>query len=216
MKIINKIAILLALALPFTACEESDNLKDLGFPVIYIPQATYTGLDNSYPIPRGDMNQLTNYACKYDPATGNLDIAVGVVRAGYLKEQKAFSVDLKVKDSETQDRLDAYADAGTPAAAIPASVYTVPSKINVEAGKNGNSVYVSVNMKELALQKSTLLAGDTYKMLVLALEIANPTEYELAEKNTSVVILLDLNSNAWDTVDSSNSLSAIRTLFPLD
>lgn len=215
MKLIRNIIIMLALAMPFVSCEKSDNEVDLGFPVIYIPQATYSGLDNSYNIPRGDMNQLTNYACKYDKATGNLDINVGVVRAGYLKEQKAFSVDLKVCASETDKKLAEFAEKQEAAMAIPESVCNIPAKINVEAGKNGASTYVSVNLKQLAAMPA-IADGEGYKKLVLGLEIANPTEYKLADKNTSVVIILDLNDGAWDTVASTNDLSAVRVLFPLN
>lgn len=216
MKLIRNIFIALALGLAFTACEEADSVKDLGFPVIYIPQATVTGLDNSYPIPLGPLNQHTYYCCKYDNATGNLDIALGVLRAGFIKDQKAFSVDLRVCDSETQKKLDEYAGKGIPAVAISANLCTVPAKIEVEAGKNSATCYVGVNIKELAKQKASLLVGDTYKLLVLGLEIANPSAYELAETNTSVVIILDLNDSDWDDVDASKPESAVRTLFPLN
>lgn len=216
MKLIRNISIVLALALAFTACEEADSVKDLGFPVIYIPQATVTGLDNSYPIPLGPLNQHTNYCCRYDGTTGNLDINLGVLRAGFIKDQKAFSVDLRTCPEQTQKKLDEYAakEVPVPAVAIPAEVCTIPEKISVEAGKNSATCYVSVNIKELAKQQASLLAVNTYKLLVLGLEIANPTTYELAENNTSVVIILDLNSENWDGLDPSVPESAVRGLFP--
>ena len=207
MKTIYKILPVLALFV-FAACEENDATKDYGFAKVYIPQATVTGLDNSYPIPLGPLNQNSVYACKYDDASGILDIEVGVIRSGYFSVQKGYSVDLSVSAALTSDKLDAYADAGTPAAELPSSVVTVPSKISVPDGQSGNSVYVSVDLKALSLQKGSLFVVDKYKLLVLGLEISNPTEYELADNNTSVVIVLDLNSEHWG--------ADVRTLFPMN
>ena len=198
----------MALVFAFASCDENDATRDYGFAYVYIPQATVTGLDNSYPIPLGPLDQYTSYACKFDSATGRLDIEVGVIRSGYFAQQKGYSVDLGVSASETADKLAAYSEAGTPAAELPAAVVTVPSKITVPAGQSGEAVYVSVDLKALALQKASLWVTDKYKLLVLGLEISNPTEYELAENNTRVVIVLDLNSEYWGT--------DVRTLFPLN
>jgi len=208
MKTLYKILPVLALVLAFASCEENDATRDYGFPKIYIPQATVTGLDNSYPIPLGPLDQYTSYACKFDNTSGILDIEVGVIRSGYLAQQKGYSVDLGVSSTQTANKLAAYSEAGTPAAELPAAVVTVPSKITVPAGQSGEAVYVSVDLKALALQKTSLWVTDKYKLLVLGLEISNPTEYELADNNTSVVIVLDLNSEYWGT--------EVRTLFPMN
>lgn len=208
MKTIYKILPVLALVFTFASCEENDATSDYGFPKVYIPQATVTGLDNSYPIPLGPLDQYTAYACKFDNASGILDIEVGVIRSGYLAKQKGYSVDLGVSSTLTADKLAAYTEAGTPAAELPAAVVTVPSKITVPAGQSGEAVYVSVDLKALALQKASLWVTDKYKLLVLGLEISNPTEYELADNNTSVVIVLDLNSEYWG--------AEVRTLFPMN
>ena len=208
MKTLYKILPVLALVFAFASCDENDATRDYGFAYVYIPQATVTGLDNSYPIPLGPLDQYTSYACKFDGATGRLDIEVGVIRSGYFAQQKGYSVDLGVSASETADKLAAYSEAGTPATELPAAVVTVPSKITVPDGQSGEGVYVSVDLNALALQKTSLWVTDKYKLLVLGLEISNPTEYELAENNTSVVIVLDLNSEYWGT--------DVRTLFPLN
>ena len=216
MKILRNIfACLAAACLLLCSCEEADNVKDLGYALVYIPQATSTGLDNSYNIPQGPLDQNTYYVCRYNKDSGDLEIALGVTRSGYLHEQKAFTVDLGVCEAQTQSKLDEYAEKGTPATAIPTDICTIPSKISVEAGKNTGTCYVGVNLKKLAMQQASLYVDDTYKLLVLGLEISNPTEYELAEKNTSVVIILNLNHSAWDSVSSSAAEAAVRTLFPL-
>ena len=131
-----------------------------------------------------------------------------MIRSGYLAQQKGYSVDLGISSTQTADKLAAYSEAGTPAAELPSAVVTVPSKITVPAGQSGEAVYVSVDLKALSLQKASLWVTDKYKLLVLGLEISNPTEYELADNNTSVVIVLDLNSEYWGT--------EVRTLFPMN
>lgn len=195
-------------------CEPSDANKDYGFPMIYIPQATVTGMDNSYPIPNGPLDQNKTYVCNFKD--GKLNIALGVVRAGAIAKEKAFSVDLKVCDGETARKIAEYDSKGVPAAELPISLCTIPGKINVKEGENTGTCYVTVDLKTLAGQASSILTDGKYQLLVLGLEIANPTEYELAESNTSVVIVLDLNSSEWDEALAKNlPEGGVRTLFPI-
>lgn len=200
------------MAAAFCACEPADSNKETGFPLIYIPQATVTGLDNTYPIPNGALDQYTNYVCRYNQQSGALEIALGAYRAGYLTTSKGFTVDLGVCQSETERKLSELESA----MALPLEYCTIPEKITVEEGKNSGSCYVSVNMKALAAKRADIMADDSYKLLVLGLQISNPTAYELAQKNTSVVIVLDLNSSHWDNAPTSMPESQIRTLFPIE
>lgn len=203
-----------AMAFILAGCEPSDANKDYGFPKIYIPQATVTGMDNSYPIPNGPLDQNKTYVCNFKD--GKLNIALGVVRAGALAEEKAFSVDLKVSEEETAKKIAEYDANDTPAAELPAGVCTIPEKISVKEGENTGTCYVTVDLQSLSSQASTLLVDGKYKLLVLGLEIANPTAYELAETNTSVIIVLDLNSAEWDDALSKElPEGGVRTLFPL-
>lgn len=194
-----------------TSCE-SDSTKDLGNALIYIPQATITGLDNTYPVPNGSLDQNTNYVCKFDKATGMLGVNVGVVRSGFVNNAKGFSVDLKECSSETDRKVNELVKA----MAIPSDCFTIPSKIEVQQGKNTASCYVNINLNTLSANRASFYAGGEYKKLVLGLEIANPTAYELAETNTQVVIVLDLNSEHWDNVSADKPESAVRALFPLE
>lgn len=203
-----------AMAFILAGCEPSDANKDYGFPKIYIPQATVTGMDNSYPIPNGPLDQNKTYVCNFKE--GKLNIALGVVRAGALAEEKAFSVDLKVSEEETAKKIAEYDANDTPAAELPAGVCTIPEKISVKEGENTGTCYVTVDLQSLSSQASTLLVDGKYKLLVLGLEIANPTAYELAETNTSVIIVLDLNSEEWDDALAKElPEGGVRTLFPL-
>ncbi len=205
----------IALFTGLAACSENDATKDYGFAKVYIPQATVTGLDNSYPIPSGPFYQNSVYTCTYDKQSGILQVALGVIRSGYFSQQKAFSVDLGVSAAETSRKLAEYTEKGTPAAALPQDLCTIPGKISVEAGNSGGTCYIGIDMKKLALQQTSLYTGTEYKLLVLGLEITNPTEYELADNYTSVVIVLDLNSQHWDNVAEDKPESDIRSLFPI-
>lgn len=202
------------MAMTMVGCEPSDANKDYGFPLIYIPQATVTGLDNSYPIPNGPFGQNTKYTCYYED--GKLNIALGVVRAGKLADEKAFTVDLGVSENETTKKVDELVGKETPAAALPVSVCSIPEKISVPAGDNTGTCYVSVDLQALSANKASIMEGEVYKQLVLGLEISNPTEYELAETNTSVIIILNLNDTNWDGLSAETPESAVRKLFPIN
>jgi hypothetical protein len=89
-------------------------------------------------------------------------------------------------------------------------------KISVPAGDNTGTCYVSVDLQALANDKASIMEGDIYKQLVLGLEISNPTEYELAETNTSVIIILNLNDANWDGLSAETPESAVRKLFPIN
>ncbi len=218
MKTLYKI-LMLALALVAAgACQKSDATKDYGFAKVYIPQAGVTGLDNSYPIPMGPFYQNRDYCCKYDPATGKLQIVVGVIRSGYFSQQQAYSVSLGLCKSETERKLSEYAAKEIPATELTPDICTIPATIEVKQGQSGETCYVDVDMKALALQRTALVSGGRYKLLVLGLEISHlngPVNYELANKNTGVVVVLDLNSQHWDTVSSDKPESEVRNLFPL-
>ena len=93
---------------------------------------------------------------------------------------------------------------------------TIPGKISVKQGNNTGTCYLTVDLQALSAQASSLLVDGQYKLLVLGLEIANPTEYELAESNTKVVIVLDLNSPEWDdAAEKKLPEGGVRTLFPI-
>ena len=195
-----------------SSCEPSDNNKDYGFPKIYIPQATVTGLDNSYPIPLGAFGQNSVYTCYFE--NGILNIALGVIRAGALSDQKAFSVNLDLALSETQNKVTELIGKSKPAQAMPDGTYSIPQHISVERGNNSGNVYIKIDMNKLAEQRESLIEDNKYKILVLGLGISNPTEYELSDTNTSVVVVLDLNSSHWDNVPENLPESEVRVLFP--
>lgn len=192
--LINILTVLAAFAI--TSCEEGDSEKDLGFPVIYIPQATVTGLDNSYPVPAGPLSQYTSCNCSI--SDGKLNIIVGVQRAGFISDKKGFSVSMGECQSETDRKLSEYTEAGTPAMALPSGTYSIPSKIDVPAGESEATAFVTVDLGALAAHKDEIVGADGASLLVLGLEITNPTAYTLADTNTSVVLVIDPASAYWE------------------
>lgn len=210
-KVLRNILLIAASVFAFASCD-NDATKDYGYAYVYIPQATTSGLDNSYTIPQGAIGQNSVYSCYFKD--GKLNIALGAIRSGYLKEQKGFTVDLRECQSQTDRKLKEYSERGVPAMELPSSVVTCPDKITVPQGDNYGSCYVAVDLVALS-KDSSIIEDDTYKLLVMGLEIVSPSEYELAENNTSVVIILDLNSQVWDDVAENKPESEIRNLFPL-
>lgn len=211
---------LLTLGLAFlTACGKEDAVKDYGFGRVYIPQATVTGIDNSYPIPLGPFYRNSVYCCSYNQDNGMLDIAVGVIRAGYFAHQEAYSVSLGATEALTAAKLKALEEAGTPAAALPVDVCSIPGSLSVPEGESGATCKVRVDLKALAARRASFYADGQYRKLVLGLEISGlngPDSYSLADQNTSVVILLDLGSEHWDSVSADKPESQVRSLFPFD
>lgn len=193
-KILFNIFVVLS-AFAIASCEKGDSQKDMGFPVIYIPQATVTGLDNSYPVPAGPLNQYTT--CNCNVKEGKLNIIVGVTRAGFIADKKGYSVSLGECPAETDRKLAEYQEKGTPAMALPAGTYSFPAKIEVPSGESGTTCYVTVDLNALASHKAEIVTADGSKLLVLGLEISNPSVYELAETNTSVVLVIDPASEHW-------------------
>lgn len=203
-----KIILTAALSLTLCACGKEDANKDYGFAKVYIPQATVTGIDNSYPIPLGPFYQNSKYTCSYSKETGKLDIVVGVIRSGYFATQSGYSVS-----------LGKFTPSGAEGVEMPADVVSFPSSIVVPDGESGATVKVSVDLKALATKRASFYASGVYQIVYLGLEISNlqgPAEYALAGSNTSVVIKLDMGSEHWDSVDAGKPEAEVRTLFPFD
>jgi hypothetical protein len=198
------------IALLLTGCVKSYNEDDVGYGKIYIPQATITGLDNSYPVPRGAFGISTSYTCYYKD--GILHIALGVVRSGSFASQKAFSVNVAMSQEETTAYIARLIANGDEVIQLPSGTYQLPGSVNVESGNNIGTYYMAVDMRALASQSASLEGNNKWKKLALAVQISNPTEYELSDKNTSVVVVIDLNSVHWN--NASGPESEVRTLFP--
>ena len=201
------LAVLFAVLL--SGCLKSYNEDDIvGFTKVNIPQASITGLDNSYPIPLSAFGISTSYCGYYQD--GKFNIALGVVRSGAIANQKGFSVNVAMSQEDTNAKLSKMAEDGDDAIQLPSGTYQIPGSATVAAGKNTGTFYMSVDMNALAAQKASIEGNGKWKKLVLGVRISNPTEYELGPE-ASVVVVIDLNSGHWDT---ERPEGAVRTLFP--
>ena len=175
-----KIKIVLLILLAFsilTGCQEGDGDDDYGFAYIYMPQAMVAGgLENNYNVPSGGGESAYNFKVN----DGKLNIILGVLRSGKLSD-KAFSVDINafVPSSGVLSAVGGIA--------LPSTIYSLPQILNVPSDKSGESFLLSVDAAAL---KSEVYDG---KKLVLVVEISNPSNFELSETGTSVVVIIDVD-----------------------
>lgn len=170
-------AILSVCTLALTSCAKGDGDLDYGLMKIYIPQAMAGGgINNIYNVPSSGGEYTDNFEADGD----NINVFLGVLRSGKAAGD-AFTVDIQVSDEQSAAQA-----AVLGAEAMPASVYTLPSNVKVEAGNNSASFNLALNSQALSAQ-----AG---KKLVLCIGLANPSKYELSENGTVVTILVDVDA----------------------
>lgn len=164
-------------------CQKGDGDLDYGFGYIYIPQATVSsGLNNHFPVPSGAGKDTYNFK----EENGKLNIILGVLRSGKISNAPGFTVDIMISSVMTEEAVASGEIVN--ALALPASLYEMPDKVTVEPGKNSAPFYLSIDI-------NALMDG-TYdgKNLVLALGIANPTNFELSDENRSVLVVVDVDA----------------------
>ena len=170
-------AIFSVCVLALTSCAEGDGDKDYGLMKIYMPQAMAGGgIGNIYNVPSGGGEYTYNFEADGD----NINVFLGVMRSGKAAGE-AFTVDIQTSEEQSAEQA---AELG--AEAMPASVYTLPSKVTVEAGTNSKTFHLV-----LAKQALSTYAG---KKLVLCIGLANPSKYELSDKGTVVTVLVDVDA----------------------
>lgn len=172
----------LLFAIVFISCEDGDGDADYGFTMLYMPQATASGgLDNNYYVPSGEGEYTYNFKVN----GGNVDIILGVLRAG------------KVSDSPYQVDIISRADTTTQivqsgiienAVVMTESLYTLPGSVSVPGNKSGETFYMSVPIEVL---KRPEHAG---KKLVMTVAITNPSKYQLNTRKTSTVVIIDTDA----------------------
>lgn len=181
------------------SCEKGAAETQFGLSYIYIPQATVSGgTNNQYPVPSGDGEYTHNYRLDMDMSRFN--IILGVLKSG-MQTNKGFSVDIVPMLEETEKIIASGAIPG--AVLMPA--YELPSSVEVPQGVNTASFSLSLDFE--TLNKSEY-AG---KKFVLQVGIANPTEYELAENNTEVLVILDYNAARKIVLDATGAPGIIYT-----
>jgi hypothetical protein len=159
------------------SCAKGDGDKDYGVEKVYIPQAMIDGgITNVYNVPSGGGEYTYNFSVEEE----TVEVYLGVLRSG-KQAGEAFTVDVVVNSTTTASQATALK-----AEAMPASLYTLPENVKVDAGTNSTLFSLSLNKAALKAQ-----AG---KKLVLCVGLANPSKYELSEKGAEVTVLVNVDA----------------------
>jgi hypothetical protein len=159
------------------SCAKGDGDKDYGVEKVYIPQAMVDGgISNVYNVPSGGGEYTYNFSVEEE----TVEVYLGVLRSG-KQAGEAFTVDVVVNSTTTASQATALK-----AEAMPASLYTLPENVKVDAGTNSTLFSLSLNKAALKAQ-----AG---KKLVLCIGLANPSKYELSEKGAEVTVLVEVDA----------------------
>lgn len=162
------------------ACRKDDSKLEYGFSKIYMPQSSNTGKLN-YLVPGfANNNSPTSANYEIDTVNKKINILLGASLSGTKTD--AYSVDIAVNTDSIQ-KLIKSGIYGPDYMLMPASLYTIPSKLDVPAS-GSNSFNLSIDIKQL-IQNRDLFLG---KHLLLAVKIINPSKYELdVPKSTTIV-----------------------------
>ncbi|WP_205511097.1 DUF5013 domain-containing protein [Longitalea arenae] len=169
-----------------TSCEKAASEKDYGLSKIYMPQAIFKsgGTTNNYPVPSGSDSSTYNYLV--DTKDKKLNIILGAALSG--RNSSGFSVDITVNNDTVQQLLAANMLDTTLYKLMPATMYTLPATMEVEPGNLSGTFYLSVDITAL---KQSQYAG---KLLVLAVQLANPSRYELNSAISTTLVIIDVNA----------------------
>lgn len=182
--IFGKIGMLLAASLAFSACQKEDAEKDYGSPLIYMPQSTNIsmGLNAMYPVPHSSNNESpTGYNYVVNEAKETTNIILGVTLAGTAAS--AYSIDIEV-DNDTLQQIISGGSLGPDYIAMPASGYSIPSRLDVPSG-GAATFHLEVS--------NSLIINPAYfgKHLLLAVRITNPSKYSIDAARATTIV--DLN-----------------------
>ncbi|TQM51323.1 uncharacterized protein DUF1735 [Arcticibacter tournemirensis] len=178
--------LLLYFATGFEACDKADSDQAFGITGVYMPQANIGsgGVDNNYLVPAGTDTSTYNYIV--DRPGKKIHIIMGASLTG--SESGPYSVDISVDNDTTTKMLSNGTYDRALYKQMPASMFTLPAKLEVAAGQRGATFRVSLNIDQLKL---TEYAG---KKLLLAVKIANPTHYTLISRLSTTIMILDVNA----------------------
>ncbi len=176
--------LLLSAILSISACKKADSELDYGTTTIYMPQAVIRsgGVNNQYPVPTGTDSSTWNY--RIDAARSRMDISMGAALSGPGSD--AFSVEVRANNDTIQQLLAAGVFNPATHMLMPASMYTLPVKVEAVKGARAGFFKISVDYKAL---KTAAYAG---KFLLLAVKFANPTTYQLNASLSSAIVVIDV------------------------
>ncbi len=164
------------------SCDKDDSDTQWGNSKIYMPQASLLngGLSNEYPVPFNKDTVHKNY--EFDPATKTLKIPLSVYRSG-LENMESFSVKVKADAVASAD-----AAKNVPRGVVlPEGTYSLPSEVSVESGSREKTFFLTVDLQKVVDAN----ASNKTRILVLVVGINDPTKYELNEKLSKTIVVID-------------------------
>lgn len=184
-KITTALFVLMSSFAALQSCRKADADIAYGSSKIYMPQAILKsgGVDNNFPVPSGVDSSTLNYVV--DKANDKVNVLLGASLSG--PASGAYSVDISVNNDTVQQLIANGTFNPATYMVMPASVYTLPTKLDVAAGKRSASFSLSMSIEQLKLP---IYAG---KFLVAAVKISNPSQYELNNALSTTVVILDVN-----------------------
>lgn len=175
--------LIVCISLLLSGCEKGEGEADYGFAYIYMPQATSSGgVNNLYLVPSGASELTYNFSIEKD----KLNILLGVKRSGKLPDER-FMVEVKTKEEEANQAI--VSGELENAILLPSELYSLPNQVIVPDGSDNATFYLSL---DIATLKNTLTFSG--HKLVVAVEIANPDKFELSDKNTCTVVVIDVDA----------------------
>ena len=180
---INLLCILLCTVF-ILSCNKQD--EEYGIPNIYMPQAVNIsgGINANYPVPSGTDSSNYNYIL--DKEKNKVNVILGVARSG-MQAGNAFTVNI-VTNTDTVNYLVTGGVMGANSMLMPASMYTLPSSVDVAAGQRGETFDLSLDIEEL---KKPEYAG---KKLVLAVSIQSTGKYTVAAASATTIVTVDVDA----------------------
>jgi len=168
------------------SCKKDDSKIPYGISMIYMPQAIINsgGVDNTYPVPMGSDSSTYNYYL--DEKSSRLNVILGAMLSG--PATGAYSVDIQVNNDTIQQLFDTKVLDTALYQLMPAAMYTIPAKLDVLQGERSGTFDLGIDIGQL---KSDTYAG---KYLVLAVKLANPTQYTLNTSISTTIVVVDVNS----------------------
>jgi len=191
-----QLTIAILMLVGFNACEQDDSAKDYGDSLIYMPQSVNfsLGLNAIYPVP-ASSNGVSPTGSNYtvDEQNGKIKIMLGASLSGTVRG--AYTVDIKVNQDTVRQLLEA-GTLGENYLAMPATSFTLPAQLVVSESGDG-TFYLEVDNK--------LIVNPDYfgKHLVLAVQLVNPSKYNLDAKKALTIV--DLNIAGLFPVASATS-----------
>lgn len=176
--------LLFMIAICMTGCEKGAAEEDFGMSYIYMPQATASGgTNNYYYVPSGDGTNTYNY--KLDGERRKLQVILGVLRSG-MTSNSGFSVGVKamIESSRQTVATGSVIDGFVP----DDNSFRLPTVVDVPTGKLSESFYLEIDYSVVMAEENS------GKKLVLEVGLENPSQFELAEKNTSTTVIVDIDA----------------------